>query len=64
MDVEETGCNPKRVQREVHKQMQNTEIGTKSQHALKLQQEQVKIERKTVNREQQEIEKPWQFELK
>ena len=36
-DVKEAGRNPKRVQREVRKQMQNTGVGTKSQQALKLQ---------------------------
>ena len=41
--VKEAGCNPKRVQREVRKQVQNTGIGTKSQQALKLQQEQLKL---------------------
>ena len=49
-DVKETGRNPKRVQREVRKQIQNTGIGTKSQQALKLQQEQLKTERKIVSR--------------
>ena len=63
-DVKEAGPNPKRLQREVRKQMQNTGIGTKSQQALKLQQEQLKIERKIVNREQREAEKQRQFELK
>ena len=38
-DVKEAGRNPKRVQREVRKQMQSTGIGTKSWQALKLQQE-------------------------
>ena len=37
--VKETSRNPKRAQREVHKQVQNTGIGTRSQRALKLQQE-------------------------
>ena len=50
-DVKEAGRNPKRVQREVRKQMLNTGIGTKSQQALKLQQEQLKTERKIVSRE-------------
>ena len=63
-DVKEAGRNPKRVQREVRKQVQNTGIGTKSQQALKLQQEQLKTERKTVSREQREAEKRRQFELK
>ena len=56
-DAKETGRNPKRIQREVRKQVQNIGIGTKSQQALKLQQEQLKTERKTVSREQREAEK-------
>ena len=63
-DVKEAGRNPKRVQRDVWKQVQNTGIGTKSQQALRLQQEQLKTERKTVSREQREAEKKRQFELK
>ena len=63
-DIKETGRNPKRIQREVRKQVQNAGIGTKSQQALKLQQEQLKTERKAVSREQREAEKQRQFELK
>ena len=63
-DVKEAGCNPKRVQREVQKQVQNTGIGTKSQQALKLQWEQLKTERKAVSRKQRETEKQQRFELK
>ncbi len=63
-DVKEVGRNPKRVQREVRKQVQNIGIGTKSQQALKLQQEQLKTERRIVSREQREAEKKRQFELK
>ena len=63
-DVKEVGHNPKRMQREVRKQIHNAGIGTKSQQALKLQQEQLKMERKTVSREQREAEKLRQFELK
>ena len=62
--VKEAGRNPKRVQREVRKQVQNTGIGTKSQQVLKSQQEQLKTERKIVSREQREAEKQRQFELK
>lgn len=64
IDVKEAGRNPKRVQREVRKQMQNTGIGTKSQQALKLQQEVMKIERKVLGREQRKAERQRQFELK
>ena len=63
-DVKEVGRNPKRVQREVRKQVQNTGIGTKSQQALELQQEQLKTERKAIDREQREARKQRQFELK
>lgn len=63
-EVKEASRNPKRVQREVRKQVQNIGIGTKSQQALKLQQEQLKNERKTVSREEREAEKQRQFELK
>ena len=64
IDVKKAGRNPKRVQREIWKQIQNTGIGTKSQQALKLQQEQLKTERKIVSWEQREAEKQRQFELK
>ncbi|MGC4018484.1 MAG: YjdF family protein [Muricomes sp.] len=63
-DVKEAVRNPKRIQREVQKQVQNTGIGTKSQQALKLQHEMLKTERKTVSRERREAEKERQFELK
>ena len=63
-NVKEVSRNPKRVQREVRKQVQNIGIGTKSQQALKLQQEQLKTERKIVSREQREAEKERKFELK
>jgi hypothetical protein len=39
--------NPKRMQRAVARQLEYTGIGTKAQQALKLQQEQRKMERKT-----------------
>ena len=63
-DVKEAGHNPKRVQREVRKQVQNTGIGTKSQQALKLQQEQNKQERKERSRKKKEVEEQRMFELK
>ena len=63
-DVREAGRNPKRIQREVRKQVQNTGVGTKSQQALKLQQEQLKTERKTAGRKRREAEKERLFGLK
>jgi hypothetical protein len=62
--VKETKRNPKRVQRDVIKQLQDTGIGTKSQQALKLQQEQNKQERKVKSREQKLAEAERMFELK
>ena len=52
--VKEIKRNPKRMQREAKRQMQETGIGTKSQQALKLQQEQNKQERNVRSREQKE----------
>ena len=56
--------NPKRMQREARKQTSGSGIGTKSQQAIKLQQEQNKLTRKTRSREQKEAEKERQFELR
>ena len=63
-DVKEVNYNPKRMQREVRKQMYNIGLKTKSRQALKLQQEQLKIERKIKNHRQQKINKKRKFELK
>jgi len=62
--VKEGSKNPKKVQREIRKQMSNIGIGTKSQQALKLQQEQNKVDRKARNKEKKEAEAKHQFELK
>ena len=62
--VKETKKNPKRLQREAKKQMLNTGIGTKSQVALKLQQEKNKQERKVRSKEEKDAEKQRMFELK
>ena len=62
--VKDIKRNPKRMQREAKKQMQETGIGTKSQQALKLQQEQNKQERKVRSREKKEADELRIFELK
>ena len=62
--VKDIKRKPKRMQREAKKQMQETGIGTKSQQALKLQQEQNKQERKVRSREKKEADKLRMFELK
>jgi hypothetical protein len=56
--------NPKRQLREAKKQMLSQGIGTKSQQALKLQQEQNKIERKQRSKAEREAEKQRQFDLR
>ena len=62
--VKETKRNPKRLLRDAKRQTQENGIGTKSQQALKLQQEQNKQERKVKSREQKEAEDLRMFELK
>ena len=62
--VKETKRNPKRMQRNAKKQMQENGIGTKSQQALKMQQEQNKQEHKLRNQERKEADKQRMFELK
>ena len=62
--VKDIKRNPKRMQREAKKQMQETGIGTKSQQALKLQQEQNNQVRKERNRKKKEAEEQRMFELK
>ena len=62
--VKDAKKNPKRAQRDAKKQTLETGIGTKSQQALKLQQEQNKQERKVRSREQRDAESQRLFELK
>lgn len=61
--VTDKRINPKRMQREISKQLDCTGIGTKAQQALKLQQEQGKLERKVRSRERRDAEKERQFQL-
>ncbi|MGE9997444.1 YjdF family protein [Catenibacterium mitsuokai] len=62
--VKDMKRNPKKMQRKAKKQMQETGVGTKSQQALKLQQEQNKQERKKRSHQKKEVEKKRMFELK
>lgn len=62
--VKERKINPKRMQRDIKKQLLNTGIGTKSQQALKLQQEQFKLMHKQKSKEQKYAESKRKFELK
>lgn len=62
--IEERKINPKRMKREINRQLDNKGIGTKAQQALKLQHEQSRIERKTKRREEKEAEKERKFALR
>ena len=67
VDIEkraESKMNPKRMQRMIKKQLESNGTGTKSQQALKSQQEQAKAERKVLGRELKEEERQRQFLLK
>lgn len=63
-EIRQTADNPKRRQRSIKKQLKNISIGTKSQQALAARREEMKTERKRLSKEQREIEKRRQFELK
>lgn len=57
--------NPKRMQREVTRRIQNSDaVGTKAQQALQLQREQCKQERREKTKAQREAEKQQFFEQK
>ncbi len=55
--------SPKRVQREINGALAQTGVGTKAQQALKLQQEQAKLERKAHSKERAEEERQRQYLL-
>ncbi len=63
-DVKDVKKNPKRAQRDAKKQILEKGIGTKSQQALKLLQEQNKLVRKERTKEERELEKERLFEIK
>lgn len=60
---QESKRSPKRMQREIHRQLLSQGIGTKAQQALKLQQEQAKRDGAIRRRERTELEKQRKFEL-
>lgn len=56
--------NPKRMHRDIKKQLLQKGIGTKAQQALKIEQENNKYCRKNLKRQKSEEEKQHQFELR
>ncbi|MDD3335451.1 MAG: YjdF family protein [Eubacteriales bacterium] len=61
---EERRKNPKRLQREARQATRSTGVGTMAQQALKLQQEQGKLERKDRSKRRREAEEQRQFDLR
>lgn len=54
LETEVKKINPKRIQREVNRELGKTGIGTKAQQAIKLEQETRKVERKKFSKEYRE----------
>lgn len=63
-EPDEPRRSPKRMQREINRQLQAPGMGTKAQQALKLQHEQQKKEHAVCSREKREEEKDRQFHLR
>ena len=63
-EMKHTPDNPKRRQRNAHKLLQRSGIGTKSQQALQMQREEAKAKRRQISKEMREAEKQHKFELK
>lgn len=61
VSVKKENANPKRVQREVRKQIRSAGIETKSQQALQLQREEMKTERRLTGRTQKLAEQKRQY---
>lgn len=60
----ERRVNPKRMQRLINRQLENTGVGTKAQQALAAMREEGALARKTLSRERREAEKTRKFELR
>ncbi|HCW53232.1 MAG TPA: DUF2992 domain-containing protein [Clostridium sp.] len=56
--------NPKRLQKKIHKEVQDKGIGTKAQIALKKQHEENKIERKKRTKEEKKAEEERLYKIK
>jgi hypothetical protein len=62
--VEEKRINPKRLLRQVHREVETRGVGTKAQQALKLEYEVRKKENKAVARENKEAAEAKKFEMR
>lgn len=62
-NVTERKINPKRLQREIHRQMERKGTGTKAQQALKMQHEQFRAEKKRQSGLRKEADRQRRYEL-
>ena len=63
-EIQERHINPKRMQREINRQLNSPAVGTKAQQALKLSYEQGKLEHKANFQKLREEEKERQFAIR
>lgn len=63
-DAGKKRINPKRMLKKASKEVKSKGIGTKSQQALQLQREQLKLEHKSFSKEKKAEEERRQYELK
>ncbi|EOR27732.1 hypothetical protein A500_02916 [Clostridium sartagoforme AAU1] len=59
--IEQRRINPKRLQKKIKKEVQEIQIGSKAQIAMKKQLEERKLERRKISKEKKEQEKDRQF---
>ena len=64
IETRQIADNPKRRLRNARKQTERSGIGTKSQQAIHLQREEMKMERHQISREQRAAEAQRRFEMK
>ena len=62
--AEKKAANPKRAQRQAHRQAARPGIGTSSRQALQLQREETRLTKKTASRAQRDAEKQRRFDLR
>ena len=62
--AEKKAANPKRAQRQAHRQTARPGIGTSSRQALQLQREETRLTKKAASRAQRDAEKQRRFDLR
>lgn len=62
--IKDKKVNPKRLQRQVHKEMKDLKMTSQSHQAMKLMTEKLKEEKHEVKKQRKELHKKYLFELK